>query len=482
VIVPLAVRVSLVAVMLAQLISASVVLVAALVALAIALATQLIDLAVGVQAERQTRSMQTDESFVSHIMPSPVRSLFLPFSYVEANKERADGRIDDSTISHLCGGDPSLPTSADERLLVMATKRKTKALSGKRMKKASEDAAAKHLSPMGTAEAMFENIPQIPCEDTTALGLTPSAPPTAQPTTDMHKHKVVTRKRHKQTPKALPSPTDHVALGAEEVELHKRFGKDTAFTRQLIHGYLIDVVGSYEKEDIENTVRLWIFLLLSTFLAPWSAYVCSPQMIKYLDDIERIRSYAWDVAFHELILHNIEEASKMVKMNARRGRHDESHEKIISSLVAPMHQVESKLSIHASEQWLLEGQRGNANSEDFAPAEETSTPALTINVQMAALVDALKAAEESRKVENEDFRQKLESIMTQVEGFAKSINSLRHEKEKPADVPPSDPPCDAVEKENFEEEVKVLQKVFCSCGMQDAIEDWELKFDMDCPS
>ncbi|MQL71599.1 hypothetical protein Taro_003914 [Colocasia esculenta] len=142
--------------------------------------------------------------------------------------------------------------------------------------------------------------------------------------------------------------------------------------------------------------------------------------------------------------------------------------------------VELKLPIHPSEQWVLEGQRGKTNSEDFALAEETSTPALSINAQMAALVDALKAAEESRKVENEDFRQKLESIMTQVEGFVKSVISLRQEKEKP--VPPSDPPCEAVEKENFEEEVKVLQKNLCSCGIHDAIEDWELKFDMDCPS
>ncbi|MQL91461.1 hypothetical protein Taro_024074, partial [Colocasia esculenta] len=34
---------------------------------------------------------------------------------------------------------------------------------------------------------------------------------------------------------------------------------------------------------------------------------------------------------------------------------------------------------------------------------ETSTPALSINAQMVALVDALNAAEESRKTENEDF-------------------------------------------------------------------------------
>ncbi|MQL72127.1 hypothetical protein Taro_004466, partial [Colocasia esculenta] len=50
-------------------------------------------------------------------------------------------------------------------------------------------------------------------------------------------------------------------------------------------------------------------------------------MIKYLNDIERIGSYAWVVAFHELILQNIEEASKMVKMNAKRGRHDEKPRK-----------------------------------------------------------------------------------------------------------------------------------------------------------
>ncbi|MQL98076.1 hypothetical protein Taro_030776 [Colocasia esculenta] len=231
-------------------------------------------------------------------------------------------------------------------------------------------------------------------------------------------------------------PVHHYGSSIEVSKLHKRFGKDTAFTRQVIHGYLIDLVGS-DEEDIEDTVRLWISLLLSTFLAPRSAYVCSPQMIKYLDDIERIRSYAWVVAFYALILHNIEKASKMVKMNAKRGTHDEKPRKNhfifgcsyalcvwflehthaippISCLIFPrlfrwdtglkkkgkiivdhLQVVESKLPIHPSEQWLLEGKRGNANSGDFAPAEETSTPALSITAQMAALVDALKAAEES---------------------------------------------------------------------------------------
>ncbi|MQM20511.1 hypothetical protein Taro_053534, partial [Colocasia esculenta] len=134
-------------------------------------------------------------------------------------------------------------------------------------------------------------------------------------------------------------------------------------------------------------------------------------MIKYLDDIERIRSYAWAVAFHELILHNIEEASKMVKMNAKRGRHDEKPRKnqfIFGCSYALC--VESKLSIHPSEQWVLEGKRGNANLGDFAPAE----------------------------------------------------------------VPPSDPPCEAVEKENFEEEmidcdVQLLEE---SCSLSD-YKKWE---------
>ncbi|MQM18272.1 hypothetical protein Taro_051259 [Colocasia esculenta] len=157
-------------------------------------------------------------------------------------------------------------------------------------------------------------------------------------------------------------PVHHYGSSIKVSKLHKRFGKDIAFTRQVIHD---------EKEDIEDTVRLWILLLLSTFLAPRSAYVCSPQMIKYLDDIERIGSYAWVVAFHELILHNIEEASKMVKMNAKRGRHDEKPRKnqfIFGCSYALC--VESKLPIHPSEQWVLERQRGKTNSEDFAPAED----------------------------------------------------------------------------------------------------------------
>ncbi|MQL74024.1 hypothetical protein Taro_006380, partial [Colocasia esculenta] len=87
---------------------------------------------------------------------------------------------------------------------------------------------------------------------------------------------------------------------------------------------------------------------------------------------------------------------------------------------------------------------------------EASTPAVSINAQMAALVDALKAAEEGRKADNEDFRKKLESLMTKVEGFTKSAIILRQEKEKPADVPPSDPPCEAAEKKHSEEEMQVI--------------------------
>ncbi|MQM23626.1 hypothetical protein Taro_056694, partial [Colocasia esculenta] len=76
---------------------------------------------------------------------------------------------------------------------------------------------------------------------------------------------------------------------------------------------------------------------------------------------------------------------------------------------------------------------------------------------MATLVDALKAAEDGRKADNEDFRQKLESLMTKVEGFTQSTISLRQEKEKPADVPPSDLPCEAAEKKDYEEEVIIVE-------------------------
>ncbi|MQM17983.1 hypothetical protein Taro_050963 [Colocasia esculenta] len=93
---------------------------------------------------------------------------------------------------------------------------------------------------------------------------------------------------------------------------------------------------------------------------------------------------------------------------------------------------------------------------------------------MAALIDALKAAEESQKAENEEFRQKLESLMTQVEGFAKSAINLRQEKEKVADVPPSDPPCEAAEKKDFEEEMIdcVVQLLEEGCSLSD-YKKWE---------
>ncbi|MQM20328.1 hypothetical protein Taro_053348 [Colocasia esculenta] len=95
---------------------------------------------------------------------------------------------------------------------------------------------------------------------------------------------------------------------------------------------------------------------------------------------------------------------------------------------------------------------------DNLQVQETSTPLLSINAQMTTLVDALKATKDSRKIENEDFRQKLESIMTQVEGFVKSVNNLTRAKEKANDLP-LDSHCQVVEKEKFEEEVQVLAKV-----------------------
>ncbi|MQL74086.1 hypothetical protein Taro_006433, partial [Colocasia esculenta] len=301
-----------------------------------------------------------------------------------------------------------------------------------------------------------------------------------EPTTHMRKQKVATHKRHTQTPKALLSPTDDVASGAEVKR--KRYVNNPLISRCSLHIYMKD------KEQI-NFLECHKELMRAT---PFAPYVDIPPMkcfgISLLEEIvahhevENVfnignKSVSFTVEDVALILgmpctgfpvHHYGSSIEVSKLHKRFGKDIAFTRQVIHGYLIDLvgsdekedieDTVETKLIIHPSEQWVLEGHRGKTNSKDFAPAEETSTHALSINAQMTALVDALKAAEESRKAENEDFRQKLESIMTQVEGFAKSVISLRQEKEKPADVPPSDPPCEAVEKENSEEEVQLLAK------------------------
>ncbi|MQL69706.1 hypothetical protein Taro_001999, partial [Colocasia esculenta] len=81
--------------------------------------------------------------------------------------------------------------------------------------------------------------------------------------------------------------------------LHDRFGVATNFDGKKVHSLIQQLVNSYNEADVEDTVRLWIVLLLCTFLCPRSAHSCPQQMLSFLDDIQRIREFNWVAAVQE---------------------------------------------------------------------------------------------------------------------------------------------------------------------------------------
>ncbi|MQL89011.1 hypothetical protein Taro_021582 [Colocasia esculenta] len=92
----------------------------------------------------------------------------------------------------------------------------------------------------------------------------------------------------------------------------------TNFDRKKVHSLIQELVKSDDEAYVEDTVRMWIVLLLCTFLAPRSAHSCPQQMLSCLDDIQRIREYNWAAAVHEVTLHNFDNLVTFVK-NQRSG-------------------------------------------------------------------------------------------------------------------------------------------------------------------
>ncbi|MQL74509.1 hypothetical protein Taro_006876 [Colocasia esculenta] len=101
-------------------------------------------------------------------------------------------------------------------------------------------------------------------------------------------------------------------------KLHERFGMATKFDRKKVHSLIQEIVKSDDEADVQDTVRLWIVLLLCTFLAPRSAHSCLQQMLSCLDDIPRIREYNWAAAVQEVTLHNFDNLVTFVN-NQRSG-------------------------------------------------------------------------------------------------------------------------------------------------------------------
>ncbi|MQM08528.1 hypothetical protein Taro_041389 [Colocasia esculenta] len=86
-------------------------------------------------------------------------------------------------------------------------------------------------------------------------------------------------------------PVRHYGSTKKKSRLYERFGMATNFDRKKVHSLIQQLVKSDDEADVEDTVRLWIVLLLCTFLAPRSVHSCPQQMLSCLDDIQRIREY-----------------------------------------------------------------------------------------------------------------------------------------------------------------------------------------------
>ncbi|MQL78032.1 hypothetical protein Taro_010441, partial [Colocasia esculenta] len=119
----------------------------------------------------------------------------------------------------------------------------------------------------------------------------------------------------------LPScghPVRHYGSTKKKSRLHERFGMTTNFDQTKVHSLIQELVKSDDEADVEDTVRLWIVLLLCTFLALRSAHSCPQKMLSCLDDIQRIREYNWAAAVQEVTLHNIDNLVTFVN-NQRSG-------------------------------------------------------------------------------------------------------------------------------------------------------------------
>ncbi|MQM02358.1 hypothetical protein Taro_035130 [Colocasia esculenta] len=101
----------------------------------------------------------------------------------------------------------------------------------------------------------------------------------------------------------LPSfghPIRHYGSSKKKSRLHERFWVATNFDRKKVHSLIQKLVKSDDEANVEDTIRLWIVLLLCIFLAPRSAHSCPQQMLSCLDDIQRIREYNWAAAVQKV--------------------------------------------------------------------------------------------------------------------------------------------------------------------------------------
>ncbi|MQM14528.1 hypothetical protein Taro_047464 [Colocasia esculenta] len=108
----------------------------------------------------------------------------------------------------------------------------------------------------------------------------------------------------------VPSVGRHVPISGpvQKSVLHSQFSNTEKFDREGIKKLFHGIIKSNETDDVANTVRLWILLLLSTFLVPRTNFTCPPQMLHCLDDQNRVKDFAWADGFQKLILNKMGDA------------------------------------------------------------------------------------------------------------------------------------------------------------------------------
>ncbi|MQL74026.1 hypothetical protein Taro_006382 [Colocasia esculenta] len=95
--------------------------------------------------------------------------------------------------------------------------------------------------------------------------------------------------------------------------LHSQFSNTQKFDRECIKNLIHGIIKSNKTDDVANIVRLWILLLLSTFLALRTNFTCPPQMLHCLDDLNRVKDFAWADGFQKLILNKMDDAHEAAK-------------------------------------------------------------------------------------------------------------------------------------------------------------------------
>ncbi|MQL84009.1 hypothetical protein Taro_016514 [Colocasia esculenta] len=115
------------------------------------------------------------------------------------------------------------------------------------------------------------------------------------------------------------SSVPHYSSPIKLSKLHHRFVAKLTFDRKVVTKLIRQLVQSDDPCDVEDTTRLWIVLLLSTFLCPRSSPSCPPQMLICLNNIDEVGRYNWAAAVTEMTLHKFDDFVTIVR-EKRSGR------------------------------------------------------------------------------------------------------------------------------------------------------------------